>query len=72
MNGAGERRLLDTDPLRGTGEMPLFGNRNEIPKVAEFHARSVRKRWVHSQGIQAQSGEEMNFKSCDGSCQKSR
>jgi len=34
MNGTGEGRLLDADPLRGAGEMLLLSDGDEIPNVA--------------------------------------
>jgi hypothetical protein len=33
-----ERRLLDAEALGSAGDVPFFGNRNEVTEVAEFHA----------------------------------
>jgi hypothetical protein len=37
-----QRRLHDVKPLRRTSEVPLFGNGQEIAKMAKVHIESYR------------------------------
>lgn len=44
LNRPGQRRLSDTQPLCGTAEMQLLGNRHEVPQLASLqrvHAQSI-------------------------------
>ena len=38
-----KRRLADTHPFGRPGEIQLFGDRNEIAKMAQFHGSIISK-----------------------------
>lgn len=46
--------MLYAYALSGSRKIALFGNRNEVPKVTEFHSSSVDKEVADWKGAQAQ------------------
>jgi hypothetical protein len=37
-----QRRLLNPEPFRGAGDVPFFGDRNDVTKVPQLHGHTLK------------------------------